>query len=102
MEATIGFGVKPFRLFGELGSARFTLCETPCRSTYVNTPVLNWAVGTRTFSVSVVRKRCHSLFTKKKVLFLMMGPPTENPNWLRTYGFWASVAPVTGSILWLK
>ena len=44
------------------------------------------AVGTTEPTVRVVRYLEYSLLMKKNVRFLMMGPPTEYPNWLRTYG----------------
>src|SRR5580698_1608737 len=34
--------------------------------------------------LAALRTRVHSVLVKKNSLFLLTGPPTEKPNWLRT------------------
>src|ERR1700680_1249476 len=44
---------------------------------------ISWGVGTYAVLTEPARTRIHSVFWKKNSLFLITGPPTENPNWLR-------------------
>src|SRR5581483_9729501 len=89
---TVGSIVSPVRLLGLATEVRSTatgscapvagLMEKP-----VKVPFLKFCVGNSEDFVRVVRNLWYSLLMKKNVRFLRIGPPTENPKSLRTYGF---------------